>query len=235
VPDATASLSVLVADTSFVTASQNMVVAEEMARTTELQPAIAATLTSSVDTDVAVAAQRARTLGLDVFASGSAYLLVSMRAAVAEAEQLVADADVAVAGTSAKTTSLNVSLSDAAPILLEPDAPKTTPLLTVDDLMVTGWNAITSAADFIAAGVRVGDVLELVGGANRGNYMVAGVQENVLFVSQAFINTIAVGPFSGEVRTGQTVSAVATAAVVIDQAVFLAPFQLSCVLNVAVD
>lgn len=234
-PDLTAGLSLAVAEETFVTASTNMVVAEETSRTAELQPAIAATITPYVDADVAVAATYGRDAAVDVFCDGSTYLTPLLRVVIADETLLTADADVTIAGTSTATATLNVSLTDVVRIVVEPNDPKPTPLLTLDDLTVTDSNAIESATDLAAAGVQVGDVLELYDGANRGNYLIRGIDRNVAFVSETFFAVLSTGPFSGEVRTRQSVAAARTVALVLDRAIYLAPFRLSCRLDVAVD
>ena len=199
-PSLTPSLSILIADPLFLTASTNMIVTEETAQTVQLQPAIAATLSRFVDADLAVAATYARSAALDVFPDGSTYLTPTMRVTVADEWHLTADVAVAVAATSAPTATLNISVSDAVPIVLEPDAPKSEPIVTAGDFVITQSNTIGSATDFLAAGVQTGDVLELLDGVNRGNYLIRGVEQNVLFVSEAFPKLLARPPLRGSIR-----------------------------------
>lgn len=234
-PSLTAGLSLAVAEETFRTASTNMVVAEETSRTASLQPAVAATLTPYCDVDVTVAATRAGEAELDVFCDGSTYLTPLLRVVVAGETLLTTDADVTIAGTTNATAQLSVSLTDSVSIVLEPDDPKPTPLLQLDDLTVTDRNAIQSVTNLAAAGVQVGDVLELYDGENRGNYLVRGVDGTVAFVSESFFSVLATGPFSGEIRQRQSVSATRRAAIVLDRAIYLAPFQLACRLDVVVD
>ena len=236
-PDATTSLSVLVAETDFLTASQNLVIAEQQGRTAQLQPAIAGHYEPDAALDVAVADLKSESALLDVFLSGSTYLTPSLRVVIAELTEQTAGLDIGVAEQYSESAGLDCLLSDAVAITLEPNRPRPVPLVTASDLVLTPHpNAIRSpTTDFAAAGIAAGDVLELTTGPNRAHYLIGSVQTNVLFVSEAFEDPTDTAARSGQVRRRVSVTAQRTCAVVLDQALFLAGSQVTAQLDVAID
>jgi hypothetical protein len=105
-------------------------------------------------------------------------------------------------------------------------------LLTLTDLYLgIHPNVITSpTTDFVAAGVSIGDVLEVTEGLNAGHYLVRSLETNALFVHEAFpVRTS--GPLTGEVRVQRDRFATVTAAVVLDQALFVGGFSVAARLD----
>lgn len=224
-PNATTSLAVLVADTSFVTSLNDLVIAEERAATAQLQPLITAIIPLQASVDVAVAGTYQATVELAALLSGSEYLTGSMSLAIGGEQQISSALSLAVADAYALTSVLDVSVTDAVPVVLEPNDPKAAPLVTMTDLYLgTHPNLISSpTTDFAALGVQFSDVLEIYEGPNAGHYIIQSVDGNALFVGEAFIAPSWPGPWAGEVRKHQNVSAQLTAALVIDQSLFFAP------------
>ena len=235
-PDATTNLAVLVADTSFVNALNDVVIAEETAATTQLQPAVAATIPLQPTVEVAVAALREKLTALDALLSGSNYQVVSASVAIAEARQAASDLSVALAEAYALTPALDISITDAIAIVLEPNEPKAAPLVSMTDLTLgIHPNVFTSpTTDFSALGVSSADVLEVFDGPNVGNYVIQQVEGSSVFVGEAPISPTATGPWSGEVRVHRNIIAQGTAALVIDQALFFAPTVRFVTLDMAV-
>lgn len=235
-PNATTSLAVLVADTSFVTSLADLVLAEERAATAQLQPLISAIIPLSADLSVTVAQPLEATVTLDALLSGSLYLTGSLSLGVAAEREVASDADMAVAEAYSLTPTLDVSLTDSVPVVLEPNAPKSAPLVTATDLLLgTHPNVITSPTiDFAAVGVRYSDVLEIYEGPNAGHYIVQSVQGNAVFVGEAPVAPSWPGPWAGEVRQHQDVTAQVSAALVIDQSLLFAPTIRYCTLEVLV-
>jgi hypothetical protein len=237
VPNATTNLAVLVADTSYVTSLADSVIAEERAATTRLQPAISAIIPLQVGLRVTVALPTEVTAGLEALLSGSLYLTGSMSLGVAAALSVTSATDLAVAEAYALTPTLDVSLTDAVPIVLEPNDPKAAPLLTMQDLMLGQHpNVFTSpTTDFEAAGVVYKDVLEVLDGPNAAHYIIQRAEGNAVFVGEAPIAPSSPGPWAGEIRQHRDIIAQATAALVIDQALFFAPTVRYATLEVLVS
>lgn len=161
-----------------------------------------------------------------------------LRVAVATTAETSTNLDVAAAVSLDVTTALSVISSDAVRVVLEPDAPKATAAVTLTDLYLNVQaNGISSpTTDFQAAGVQAGSVLEIYEGQNRGNYIVTSIVEpNFLLVAEAFPYPTDSGPLAGEVRNEQTVVAVSTAALVLDQPLWIGAVTRSCSLAVVID
>lgn len=224
-PDATTSLAVLVADTSFVTSLAEAVIAEERSSTARLQPAVAGRTQLQPDVSVAIADALEAFVTLDALVSGSLYLTGSMSLGVAEEMNFSAIADIVIAERYSLTPDLQVLITDAIAIVLEANDPPFAPLVTMTDLLLgIHPNVITSpTTNFAQLGVSGGDVLQVYDGPNAAHYIIQQVDGNALFVGEAFISPTATGPWSGEVRVQRDKIAQTTAALVLDQALFFAP------------
>jgi len=236
VPDATTSLAVLVADTAFVTTSTELVIAEETARTASLEVTTAATTTLPLDTAALVAGAFEQTSQLDALLDGTFYVQTGMRVAISGAGAESVSLSCAVAESLSLTTDLSVATTDVVPFLIEPDRPRATPLLTLTDLYLgVHPNVISSpTTDFAAAGVSIGDVLEVTEGDNAGHYLIRAIETNVLYVHEAFpVRTAAA--LDGVVRQQRDRFATVTAAVVLDQAVFVAGTTVSAQLDLVIN
>lgn len=231
-PDATTSLAVLVAETDFITSSAELLLAEQRSCAASLSVAPAATATLPIASAVLLAGQSSQTTELDLLLDGSFYLQASARLAIAAAMDETADLSCTVAEILTVTSDVEVAVTDAATILVEPDRPRAAPLLVLTDLYLSVHpNAITSpTTDFVAAGVAVGDVLEVTEGPDAGHYLIRALAANELFVHEAFPVREA-GPLPGEVRVRRDRFATVTAAVVLDQALFVAGVTVSASLD----
>lgn len=235
-PDATTSLAVLVADTAFVTSSAELLIAEETASTSSLQILTAATTVLPLDLATVVAGTFDSTAQLDALLDGTNYVQTGMRVTVSGTDSDTVSLDLAVAEAYSLTAGMTVSTTDSVPFLIEPDRPRAAPLLTLTDLYQSAHpNVVTSpTTDFVAAGVGIGDVLELTEAPNAGHYLVRALETNALFLHEAFpVRTTAA--LAGVIRSRTDIFATVTAAVVLDQAVFVGGTAVTAQLDLVIN
>lgn len=217
------------------TATLDLVVAEETARTAMLQPAVAATYMATATASLSVAEPYSLPVGLDLLLDGSYYLMPLLRVVVAETHSLAADLNQAVAEPYELACTLDAVVSDAPAMLLEPDDPQPAGVSVPDLMLSLHPNVLRSPTTDFSTFAEVGGVVELLEGPNRGNYLIFGIDGNALFVTEAFRVPTAVGPYAGSVRGKTEVSATPKAAIMLDQSIFLAPFSVSALLDVVID
>jgi hypothetical protein len=231
------NLSVLVADTNEQSTDLEVLVAGTNTKSVSLDMLISLVFDLSTDLEVLVAGTDQVAANMDIHLSGVEYLVASIQVMIAEHyEQAIANIDMAIADTTNLTTSLDIAITDAPHMVIEPDRPRYLNDIEVTDFQTTaspnGW--YSSTKDFAALGVAKRDVVEISEGMNAGYYVVREVQGHTLITEQ-FINHQEAGPIQGAIRKERDLTAQLSAAVVLDQPMFMAGKSFYCLLDMLIQ